>query len=168
MSDESCEQQLLRLTGGAAHGGGGHRLGSQPAAAEEKNKEEKKVGDFSPALTQLLQMGFDEKSATLALQQVGDNVEAAAAYLIDHPLKKEKLDTFAHEKSAEENGEKSDENGAHRHQALCNRCKRQIVGIRHKCLSCADFDLCDSCFKMRIMYLFNHLFSKLNSFLFFI
>jgi len=31
------------------------------------------------------------------------------------------------------------------HHALCDECSSTIVGLRHKCLECQDFDLCDVC-----------------------
>jgi len=31
------------------------------------------------------------------------------------------------------------------HDALCNCCKKQIVGVRYKCSVCPDFDMCESC-----------------------
>ncbi|KAF8746814.1 Ig-like domain from next BRCA1, partial [Rhizoctonia solani] len=33
------------------------------------------------------------------------------------------------------------------HHAECDACDETIVGIRHKCTICHDFDLCDVCFK---------------------
>jgi hypothetical protein len=31
------------------------------------------------------------------------------------------------------------------HPATCDNCHERIVGIRHKCKQCADYDLCDGC-----------------------
>jgi len=31
------------------------------------------------------------------------------------------------------------------HDALCNYCQKQIVGVRYKCTVCPDFDMCESC-----------------------
>jgi len=31
------------------------------------------------------------------------------------------------------------------HDALCNYCQKQIVGVRYKCSVCPDFDMCESC-----------------------
>jgi hypothetical protein len=31
------------------------------------------------------------------------------------------------------------------HPATCDNCHERIVGIRHKCKQCADYDLCDEC-----------------------
>ncbi|KAG9073439.1 hypothetical protein FS749_015191, partial [Ceratobasidium sp. UAMH 11750] len=35
------------------------------------------------------------------------------------------------------------------HTAMCDACDKRIVGIRHKCTVCDDFDLCDSCYDAR-------------------
>jgi len=35
------------------------------------------------------------------------------------------------------------------HPAVCDECKNRIKGIRHKCLTCPDFDLCDGCFNQK-------------------
>ncbi|KAI9883857.1 MAG: hypothetical protein M1823_004368 [Watsoniomyces obsoletus] len=34
-----------------------------------------------------------------------------------------------------------------RHHALCDGCDQTIVGIRHKCLDCPDWDYCVTCFR---------------------
>jgi len=31
------------------------------------------------------------------------------------------------------------------HDALCNYCQNQIVGVRYKCTQCPDFDMCEKC-----------------------
>ncbi|KAG8701295.1 hypothetical protein FRC08_004177, partial [Ceratobasidium sp. 394] len=36
------------------------------------------------------------------------------------------------------------------HPANCDACDGTIIGIRHKCTVCHDFDLCDSCFNARV------------------
>ncbi|KAF8753640.1 Ig-like domain from next BRCA1 [Rhizoctonia solani] len=36
------------------------------------------------------------------------------------------------------------------HHAECDACDETIVGIRHKCTICHDFDLCDVCFKANV------------------
>ncbi|CAE7077592.1 unnamed protein product [Rhizoctonia solani] len=33
------------------------------------------------------------------------------------------------------------------HEAECDACDNTIVGTRHKCVVCHDFDLCDACYK---------------------
>jgi len=36
------------------------------------------------------------------------------------------------------------------HPAVCDECKNRIKGIRHKCLTCPDYDLCDGCFNQKL------------------
>lgn len=33
-----------------------------------------------------------------------------------------------------------------KHEAVCDGCDAPIVGVRHKCLTCPDFDYCSTCF----------------------
>jgi len=32
------------------------------------------------------------------------------------------------------------------HNAICNKCEEQIVGIRNHCKNCRDYDLCNDCY----------------------
>ncbi|EAW09176.1 ZZ type zinc finger domain protein [Aspergillus clavatus NRRL 1] len=33
----------------------------------------------------------------------------------------------------------------HQHAAICDGCDKRIVGVRHKCLTCPDWDYCSNC-----------------------
>lgn len=50
------------------------------------------------------------------------------------------------------------------HNATCDRCYSTIVGVRHKCLDCEDYDLCQSCFTEGSLQHFNdtHRFLRLH------
>ncbi|GAA6062717.1 hypothetical protein JCM10212_002268 [Sporobolomyces blumeae] len=32
------------------------------------------------------------------------------------------------------------------HRATCDSCQKKIIGVRHKCTDCPDYDLCEECF----------------------
>jgi hypothetical protein len=52
-----------------------------------------------------------------------------------------------------------------RHMAYCDSCKKDIYGIRYKCSSCLDFDLCETCEENNLTQKFhpeNHFFLKVN------
>ena len=35
------------------------------------------------------------------------------------------------------------------HDSICDVCDKRIIGVRHKCLDCADYDMCDFCMSTR-------------------
>lgn len=49
------------------------------------------------------------------------------------------------------------------HDAICNECDKTIYGIRKKCLSCLDFDLCGRCFAKSSDIHPGHSFSGIDS-----
>lgn len=58
--------------------------------------------------------------------------------------------SHGHSFSAIEGGEVQAKNlpvAPFRHRALCDGCDKRIVGDRHKCLACPDFDYCSACIK---------------------
>jgi len=55
-------------------------------------------------------------------------------------------------------------NGPLVHPATCDCCQEQIVGNRHKCETCPDYDLCDTCLKINQDKPFHaHAFKLINS-----
>jgi len=55
-------------------------------------------------------------------------------------------------------------NGPLVHPATCDCCQEQIVGNRHKCETCPDYDLCDTCLKINQDKPFHaHSFKLINS-----
>jgi hypothetical protein len=48
------------------------------------------------------------------------------------------------------------------HQAICDSCKQQIVGIRYHCMMCEDFDLCQACELKEGVHDEDHVFVKIK------
>jgi len=49
-----------------------------------------------------------------------------------------------------------------RHHAICDSCEQPIVGIRYKCSSCPDYDLCEACEAKPGVHDASHQFLKLR------
>lgn len=151
-SEERVEGTIVRLTGGRLVVGEGFRLGSEPSPQQPQQAQQGGGGMDEGTMGQLNAMGFSEGQAKAAWKATGGGqggVEAMCQWILDHP------EAGGEETGGEGSSNASggvEEDGKHVHQALCNRCKRQIVGTRWKCQGCADFDLCDSCYPMRVMW----------------
>jgi len=48
------------------------------------------------------------------------------------------------------------------HNAICDACESQIRGIRYKCLSCPDFDLCEKCYAIKGVHNPEHKFDTIT------
>merc|ERR1712233_55491 len=60
--------------------------------------------------------------------------------------------------------ESSPHNAPVTHAAVCDKCEQNIVGVRYKCLSCPDYDLCSTCEEQNAQEHFHseeHVFAKL-------
>lgn len=62
-------------------------------------------------------------------------------------LKQDVAEALEKGKEKVKEGEKGESSSLEQdvHQAYCDHCDKQIVGIRYKCSVCCDFDLCSSC-----------------------
>jgi len=50
------------------------------------------------------------------------------------------------------------------HPAICDCCQNKLIGNRHKCKICPDYDLCDKCFKINSQQPFHsHAFQLINT-----
>ncbi|PRP85063.1 hypothetical protein PROFUN_07247 [Planoprotostelium fungivorum] len=49
-----------------------------------------------------------------------------------------------------------------RHPAKCDDCNKDIIGVRHKCNDCPDYDLCDTCFERSSIIHPDHTFNRLE------
>lgn len=49
-----------------------------------------------------------------------------------------------------------------RHPAKCDDCNKDIIGVRHKCNDCPDYDLCDTCFERSSVIHPDHTFNRLE------
>jgi len=64
-----------------------------------------------------------------------------------HPSRREEVHRFEEStaKPSEHSSHDRRFHGPFRHPASCNNCSAKIVGDRHKCNDCLDYNLCDAC-----------------------
>jgi len=98
----------------------------------------------------LKEMGFPESRCVKALQVVNNSsVEAAMNWIFEH-MDDPDIDTAsspaASTPATDTNAVAADTpSGATVHNAMCDQCQKQIVGIRYKCKNRPDYDLCEAC-----------------------
>jgi len=49
------------------------------------------------------------------------------------------------------------------HPAICDHCNNYIVGLRFKCNSCMDYDLCEKCIQLKGVHDATHAFTKIET-----
>jgi len=96
-------------------------------------------------------LGFSQVQVEKAIAATGASVEAAVDWILAHP---EAAATDSPASGAPTTVVPRNTGGGSPpvvHNALCNNCKDQIIGTRHKCQECKDYDLCDECYKKRVL-----------------
>jgi thioredoxin len=155
-------------------GGGGRPLGGSPvvspqptpAPAPQQAPPIVQQQEFVPdpvMMQSLMEMGFPQNRADKAMRVVKNaSVQAAMDWIFEHmddpdidepaagatpaaapsptqdvPMKETAAPTTAPPVDASKPPTV--------HNALCNVCQNQIVGIRYKCKTCPDYDMCEQC-----------------------
>jgi len=113
-----------------------------------------------PKMTrELVEMGFTEAQAHAALVATNNrDISMAIDWITDHPdvpapqpqsqpqpTPEQMAALLAAAASASGISQPSKPAAPVVHDALCNYCQKQIVGVRYKCTVCPDFDMCESC-----------------------
>jgi len=139
---------------------GGRRLGDSPAPVVPNPK----------MLSDLVDMGFTEAQARAALIAVNNSeLSQALDWITEHPdLPQAQPEPPKPQQPAQQPQVTAEQMAALLaaaasasgisqsaapapqaapvvHDALCNYCQKQIVGVRYKCTVCPDFDMCESC-----------------------
>lgn len=100
----------------------------------------------------LIDMGFPSIRAEKALAFVNNSsVQAAMDWIFEH-MDDPDIDTASPSAQAQENQPPADTTAQADsptvHNAMCNECQKQIIGIRYKSKVRADYDLCEKCKKI--------------------
>ena len=118
-------------------------------------------------LSQLIEMGFPESHATTALQKTGNrSLEAAMDWCFNNDSSATSTSTTNSTTTTTPMDVETSTPATATvpvpgatfnrpktiHNAVCNNCMDQIIGTRHKCEMCDDYDLCHACYTERIQF----------------
>ncbi|GAM17665.1 hypothetical protein SAMD00019534_008400 [Acytostelium subglobosum LB1] len=130
----------------------GHGSAGSPAAAQQpaaaRPAQPEKLQPNAKMLAELIEMGFPENRAIKALLTVKNQSAETAMEWIFANMENPQID----EPFVDQSGggsttttTSSSDDAPEVHNALCDLCTKQIIGIRYKCKVCLNYDLCQAC-----------------------